>query len=120
MVTSEAGAERNGEEIAVLPHNNALGVCIVTWSGQTLFAPSVAEKPTILDRNGPVIAKIKKGEAYYGDADILGKLYVTGYEPIKDASANASTMSAIKSSGSQSGSPTHHAVRTVSSNRFTL
>jgi hypothetical protein len=29
---------------------------------------------------------ISKDEAYYGDATILGKPYVTGYEPIKDAS----------------------------------
>jgi hypothetical protein len=35
---------------------------------------------------GPVIAMIKTGEAYYGDATILGKPYITGYEPIKDAS----------------------------------
>ena len=41
---------------------------------------------TILDPTGPVIAMIKKGEPYYGDATILGKPYVTGYEPIKDAS----------------------------------
>jgi Cache 3/Cache 2 fusion domain len=43
---------------------------------------------TTLDATGPVIAKINKGEAYYGDAKILGKPYVTGYEPIKDASGN--------------------------------
>ncbi|HAH66347.1 MAG TPA: hypothetical protein DCL72_12950 [Rhizobiales bacterium] len=41
---------------------------------------------TPLDPTGPVIAKINKGETYYGDASILGKPYVTGYEPIKDAS----------------------------------
>jgi hypothetical protein len=41
---------------------------------------------TILDPNGPVFPMIHKGEAYYGDATILGKPYVTGYEPIKDAS----------------------------------
>jgi outer membrane murein-binding lipoprotein Lpp len=41
---------------------------------------------TILDPNGPAIAMIKKGEAYYGDATILGKPYVTGYDPIKDSS----------------------------------
>lgn len=41
---------------------------------------------TILDPNGPTIAMINKGEAYYGDATILGKPYVTGYEPIRDAS----------------------------------
>jgi hypothetical protein len=43
---------------------------------------------TILDPNGPVIAVIRKGEAYYGDATILGKQYITGYDPIRDASGN--------------------------------
>lgn len=43
---------------------------------------------TILDPKGPVIGGIGKGDAYYGDADILGKPYVTGYEPIKDASGD--------------------------------
>jgi hypothetical protein len=41
---------------------------------------------TVLDPNGPVFPMIQKGEAYYGDATILGKLYTTGYEPIRDAS----------------------------------
>jgi hypothetical protein len=41
---------------------------------------------TILDPKGPAIAAIKKGDAYYGDATILGKPYVAGYEPIRDAS----------------------------------
>jgi hypothetical protein len=41
---------------------------------------------TILDPKGPAIVVIRKGEAYYGDATILGKPYVTGYEPIKDSS----------------------------------
>jgi hypothetical protein len=40
---------------------------------------------TILDPNGPVIAVINKGDAYWGDATILGKPYVTGYDPIRDA-----------------------------------
>ena len=31
---------------------------------------------------------IKKGEAYYGEASILGRTYVTGYDPIKDTSGN--------------------------------
>lgn len=43
---------------------------------------------TILDPKGPAIAMIKKGEAYYGDATILGKPYVTGYDPIKDSSGS--------------------------------
>jgi hypothetical protein len=43
---------------------------------------------TILDPKGKAIAAIRKGESYFGEADILGKLYVTGYEPIRDASNN--------------------------------
>ena len=34
----------------------------------------------------PVLESIKEGKAYYGKAPILGTPYVTGYEPIKDAS----------------------------------
>ncbi|MDZ7797451.1 MAG: Cache 3/Cache 2 fusion domain-containing protein [Candidatus Marinimicrobia bacterium] len=37
---------------------------------------------TILDPNGPVIVKIRKGEPFYGTVDILGNMYETGYEPI--------------------------------------
>jgi cache 3/cache 2 fusion protein len=40
---------------------------------------------TILDSKGKAIASIKKNEAFYGDVDILGKTYTTGYEPIRDA-----------------------------------
>ncbi len=40
---------------------------------------------TMLDPNGPAIPMIRKGEAYYGEADILGSKYETGYEPIKNA-----------------------------------
>ena len=42
---------------------------------------------TILDPKGPVIAVINKGGAYWGDATILGKPYVTGYDPIRDAAS---------------------------------
>jgi len=42
----------------------------------------------ILDPKGKAIAAIAKGESYFGEADILGKPYVTGYEPIRDASSN--------------------------------
>lgn len=41
---------------------------------------------TVLDPQGPVIGKIRKGESFYGIVDILGRKYDTGYEPIKDAS----------------------------------
>jgi len=40
---------------------------------------------TVLDPNGPAIASIRRGEAYYGVVDILGRSYITGYEPIRDA-----------------------------------
>jgi Cache 3/Cache 2 fusion domain len=41
---------------------------------------------TILDPKGKVIASIRKNEAFYGEVDILGKPYITGYEPIRDQS----------------------------------
>lgn len=40
---------------------------------------------TMLDPNGPAIAAIKQGKPFYGLVDILGKLYDTGYEPIRNA-----------------------------------
>lgn len=36
----------------------------------------------MLDPKGKAIAAIRNGEAYYGDVDILGKPYTTGYEPM--------------------------------------
>lgn len=39
---------------------------------------------TILDPDGPVIVKIRKGKPFYGTVDILGSMYETGYEPIID------------------------------------
>jgi hypothetical protein len=41
---------------------------------------------TILDPKGKAIVQINEGKAFYGDVDILGTMYTTGYEPIKDAS----------------------------------
>lgn len=41
---------------------------------------------TLLDSKGAAIGKIKAGESFYGQADILGSAYETGYEPLKDAS----------------------------------
>jgi hypothetical protein len=35
---------------------------------------------------GPALASIKAGQPHYGEVLILGTPYVTGYEPIKDAS----------------------------------
>jgi len=41
---------------------------------------------TALHADSRAFAKLKNGEAYYGDARIFGKTYDTGYEPIKDTS----------------------------------
>lgn len=41
---------------------------------------------TILDPKGKAIVSIQKNEAFYGEVDILGKPYITGYEPIRDPS----------------------------------
>ncbi|MGO9606715.1 MAG: Cache 3/Cache 2 fusion domain-containing protein [Candidatus Binataceae bacterium] len=41
---------------------------------------------TVLDAKGPAIEMINKGEAFFGEVSILGKPYITGYLPIKDAS----------------------------------
>ncbi|MEA2781582.1 MAG: hypothetical protein QOK29_3126 [Rhodospirillaceae bacterium] len=43
---------------------------------------------TALDPKGKPFAAIAKGESYFGEANILGKPYITGYEPIRDASNN--------------------------------
>jgi len=40
---------------------------------------------TPLDPSGPAIAAIRQGKAHYGIVDILGRMYDTGYEPIKNA-----------------------------------
>ena len=41
---------------------------------------------TLLDPKGKAIAAISKGESFYGEVPILGKPYITGYEPIRNAS----------------------------------
>lgn len=41
---------------------------------------------TILDPNGKAIEAIRNGKAFFGKVDILGEPYLTGYEPIRDAS----------------------------------
>jgi len=39
---------------------------------------------TVLE--GPALDSIKAGKAFYGQVPILGRPYITGYEPIKDGS----------------------------------
>ena len=41
---------------------------------------------TPLDATGAAYAAINRGESFYGEANILGTDYMTGYKPVKDAS----------------------------------
>ncbi|MDO9709653.1 Cache 3/Cache 2 fusion domain-containing protein [Paracraurococcus lichenis] len=43
---------------------------------------------TILDPKGKAFAAILKGDSYFGDAEILGRPYITGYEPIRGAGSD--------------------------------
>jgi methyl-accepting chemotaxis protein len=38
---------------------------------------------SVLDPSGPAYASINQGKPFYGLVDILGKMFDTGYEPIK-------------------------------------
>ena len=40
---------------------------------------------TVLDSKGKVIVNIRDDKAFYGETTILGKSYITGYDPIHDA-----------------------------------
>lgn len=40
---------------------------------------------TVLDPSGPVMDAIRKGQSFFGVTEILGKPYITGYEPIRSA-----------------------------------
>jgi signal transduction histidine kinase len=40
---------------------------------------------TLLDPRGPAIATVRQGRPFYGVVDILGRSYITGYEPIRSA-----------------------------------
>jgi methyl-accepting chemotaxis protein len=40
---------------------------------------------TLLDPQGAAIAAIRQGKAFYGQVDILGNPFLTGYEPIRDS-----------------------------------
>jgi hypothetical protein len=44
---------------------------------------------TLLDPNGSVIAEVRNNKPFYGEATILGKTYITGYEPIRDSANSA-------------------------------
>ena len=39
---------------------------------------------TLLDPKGKAVAAVREGKAFYGQVDLLGKPYITGYEPMYD------------------------------------
>ena len=43
---------------------------------------------TVLDPKGRAFAAISQGNPYFGQADILGKPYITGYEPIRGSGSD--------------------------------
>ena len=47
-----------------------------------------ASRTRVATSPGKVIEFINRNEAYYGEATILGKQYLTGYEPMQDEQNN--------------------------------
>lgn len=64
---------KNGEDFARISTN------IIKEDGQRAVG-------TLLDPNGKVMAALRQNMPFYGVVDILGKPYITAYEPIHDAS----------------------------------
>jgi hypothetical protein len=70
-----------------------------SWAKNVLCIPSFVRVATTLKQKdgssavgtslellSPALAKLIKGEFFYGDATVFGESYAAGYEPIKDAS----------------------------------
>lgn len=53
-----------------------------------VMTPTGRAVGTVLAPQGAAIKEIQQGKPFYGLVDILGNPYVTGYEPLKDASSN--------------------------------
>lgn len=90
------GDKRIGEDFALVDHlTNLMGgtATMFVRSGDRFVRVSTnVQKPdgsraigTQLDPNGEAIQAIRNGEDFYGAVDILGKPYITAYEPIFDA-----------------------------------
>ena len=79
---------------AVVKENGGVATLFVKTGDEYVRVSTNVPKPdgsgraigTILDPAGKAIININKGEAFYGEATILGDPYITGYDPIKDAS----------------------------------
>ena len=79
---------------AVVKENGGTATLFVKTGDEYVRVSTNVPKPdgsgratgTILDPKGKAIVAINKGEAFYGEVTILDVPYITGYEPIKDAS----------------------------------
>ena len=79
---------------AVVKENGGVATLFVKTGDEYVRVSTNVPKPdgsgraigTILDPKGKAIVAINNGEAFYGEATILGDPYITGYDPIKDAS----------------------------------
>ena len=79
----DAVAKKHGGEATIFVKSGDQFVRVATTVKKEDGTSAVG---SALDENSPAIAKLNKGEAYYGDATVFGKTYDAGYEPIKDAS----------------------------------
>ena len=79
---------------AVVKENGGTATLFVKTGDEYVRVSTNVPKPdgsgratgTILDPKGKAIVAINKGEAFYGEVTILGVPYITGYEPIRNAS----------------------------------
>jgi hypothetical protein len=77
--------KENGGTAALFVRTGNEYVCVATTLKNDDRSRAIG---TILDPNGPAIAMIANGEAFFGEVSIRGKPYITGYVPITDPSAN--------------------------------
>ena len=89
--TSQTGNFSIVDEVKTLTGNTATlfvrsGSDYIRVSTNVVGADGERAVSTALDPAGKAYAAISSGSAFYGLVNILGKPYLTGYEPIKDAS----------------------------------
>ncbi|HEY5741631.1 MAG TPA: Cache 3/Cache 2 fusion domain-containing protein, partial [Terrimicrobiaceae bacterium] len=51
----------------------------------SILNPDGSQAASALDPAGPASATLRKGEAFYGVVEILGRPYIAGFEPIRDS-----------------------------------
>jgi hypothetical protein len=82
----DAVAKKHGGEATIFVKSGDQFVRVATTVKKEDGTSAVGTALEASSPGSPAIAKLNKGEAYYGDATVFGKTYDAGYEPIKDAS----------------------------------